>query len=382
MSNYTDEQKDAISKVIAGLNNGLGMDNDLQLKLEEVDKEFTYHQFYFPGCDMRLRIEGTGTDTEYVRYINSAAKSFDPRFIEDYIDSANSGGFHRYLIYFDPTINDWKSISFDEITGYLQKYYQNGSIKPNFQSNETINDLLKSIFASLIYFDKLDCYKNELKLYQDEFSANSIDPASFDKFINDKGIITSDFIMKKLPSKIGKTFADFKSKDTGYMAPRSLAFNISQDMIDTINNYEIQYKEYKEKLWNLLEGLDSLQLCANRNNSIMQANGDAEISITQMNNCVQNIQNINAELNNENSNNSGSNQEINPSQPSNPASSLYQINKELEKAEEIVENRDKQIKIMIIVLVVIFVLFIGITVFYCIKIVRSKHKTSNVGSKN
>ena len=52
------------------------------------------------------------------------------------------------------------------------------------------------------------------------------------------------------------------------------------------------------------------------------------------------------------------------------------------KAEEIVENRDKQIKIMIIVLVIIFVLFIGITIFYCIKIVRSKHKTSNVGSKN
>lgn len=378
MTNYTNEQKDKITQVIAGLNNGLGIDKDLQIKMENLDREFTYHQFYFPGCDLRLRIEGIGEDNEHVKYIKDTSVSFDPRYIEDYINSANSGGFHRYLIYFNPFSNDWEPISFDQITSYLQKYYRNGKINPNYESDSSVNELLKSIFASLIYFDKLNCYKSEISLYQDPYSANSIDVESFDKFIDNKGVKTSNYLMKKLPSKIGRNYIDFQKKDTGYMAPKSLAFNISQDMIDLINKYELEYKEYKDKLWSLLEGLDSLQLCVNRNNSIIQANGEAEVSITQMNNCVQNIQNINAKLNEEKT--TGNKEQKNISET--PNNSIVYLNEKLKSAEKIVEERNKQMKIMIIVLIIIIVLFIGITILYLVKIIRSKRNRSNISIKN
>ena len=237
---------------------------------------------------------------------------------------------------------------------------------------------MKSIFASLIYFDKLNCYKSELSLYQDPYSANSIDVESFDKFIDNKGVKTSNYLMKKLPSKIGRNYIDFQKKDTGYMAPKSLAFNISQDMIDLINKYEIEYKDYKDKLWKLLEGLDSLQLCVNRNNSIIQANGEAEVSITQMNNCIQNIQNINAELNEEKTTENKEQKNISET----PNNSLVYLNEKLKSAEKIIEERNKQMKIMIIVLIIIVVLFIGITILYLFKIIRSKISRSNISIRN
>ena len=162
------------------------------------------------------------------------------------------------------------------------------------------------------------------------------------------------------------------------MAPKSLAFNISQDMIDLINKYEIEYKDYKDKLWKLLEGLDSLQLCVNRNNSIIQANGEAEVSIKQMNNCIQNIQNINAELNEEKTTENKEQKNISET----PNNSLVYLNEKLRSAEKMVEERNKQMKIMIIILIILVVLFIGITILYLFKITRSKINRSNISFRN
>ena len=153
---------------------------------------------------------------------------------------------------------------------------------------------------------------------------------------------------------------------------------MDSNILDLINKYELEYKEYKDKLWSLLEGLDSLQLCVNRNNSIIQANGEAEVSITQMNNCVQNIQNINAELNEDKT--TGNDTQKNISEI--PNNSIVYLNEKLKSAEKLVEERNKQMKIMIIVLIIIIVLFIGITVLYLVKIIRSKRNRSNISIKN
>ena len=371
----TQEQKDAAAKVLAGLS-GLGMDHDLQIKIEKAEQQLVYRRFYFPGCDLRLHIEGEGVDDDNVVYIKSTQHTFDPRYIKDYIDIAKPKGFEKHMLYYRPDLDDVISLDFETAYDMLSKAYRssNGQIlEPTKENTATVY----SILASLLYFNKVDCFKEYCEEANVTDSVTNVTPAGIQKLINkNNSSNAANVYIRKLVDFIGQSMKDFQSNDIGYLADdNKLAFGVTDEFIKTLSDYEESYKEYKRKLWNLLEGVQNLQLCANRDNSIYQAGGNAEVTVTQMNNCVQSIQNIATETESETEIANDSTTGSNVVDQLSKVDKLKDETKELSKALEInIQKQNDDMKKMFIVICVIgfmFVMFTFITMFKMRSITKS-----------
>lgn len=392
MSDYTDEEKELITKGIAGINI-LGMDRDVQIKIENMEKELTFRRFYFPGCDMRLRIQGKGIDTATVRYSKDKLVSFDPRYMEEYIkyangsnssSSAGSGDFYQWMIRYDHNSKTTIQLDFDNAFELIQNYYDNsGKMKSIFEKDENAYLTVCSVFGALKYFNKLEsCKFNGQLLYpgfieyvdqrgkrNSSYDITTLRSDNFEKFMS-ANASKINMCINKLEDLTGQSMYNFINKDNGYFAPERLAFGLNKDWFTVWNSYQQQYQDYKNKVWQILKDKQSLQICVNRDNSINQVAQGGEMTLTQMNNCVQNISNIDLDSG------KGSESGKLAGADSGVAGWVDDLER-VSSAEKDIKELNKQMKIAFIAICVLGLMFVGVTILYCFKLRSSKLNSSN-----
>lgn len=371
MADYTPEEITTITQALASLE-AIGINPDVQKEMDKLDKEITYRRFYFPGCDTRLRIEGEGTDDAYKTYKTATRVSFDPRYIQNYIELCKEKGFYKWMLWFDPEDNDkLKQLDFEMAFNNFKRYYEgNGHVKSEYIDNKKAIETVASTYASLKYFDKLSCFN----LYVNEvdgvdFTVGKINTKKWNVFESNYAEVINEYVTK-LTNKIGQTLTEFKTNDIGYFAPSSLAFGITDDMIQTYQRYETEYKEYKEKLWNVLEKVNALQICVNKDNSINEIANGGELNVTQMNNCVQTISNIVTDAEPD----TGSKSPTPSGTPGVPISSASMTDylPQISKIQSELTRHLKYIKIEFVIICVVVLMFVVVTILYCFKLRSSK----------
>ena len=385
MANLSDkdkEQVEAVTKAIAGLDL-MGIDSNLQIKIEDMEKELTFRRFYFPGCDHRLRISGKGTSTDSVLYVQDGLTSFDPRYIEQYNKIANNYDFFQWMLYYDPSTSKIRQMNFGDALNNFILFYDNAGRMNQYKNTETNYEIMCSTFASLKYFDKMACFKEYVKDNSTDASATVIKTGGFDKFMSNNATKIQSFV-KHIADFTGQSERSFKEKDIGYFAPEELAFGLDSHWFEIWSTYDKQYKEYKEKLWNLLSGIQNLQLCVNRDNSIQQVADGGQLTLTQMNNCVQTIQNIDYGSSNKDNDNTPSGTKTVNGESVDPVtdnvnydvSGMIDDMKRVSNAESEIRYLNKQMKTTFVVICVIALMFIGVTILYCFKLRSAKRNSS------
>lgn len=248
-------------------------------RIQEIEKQLLYRRFYFPGGSPKLRVAGTGKDTDEVEYDGSSANvdpfdHWDPRYLQEYITIAQQNGFHRWFIAI--IADKFTPVSFTQAEEMMRQCinWTTGVIAEDGACNST--DIC-GVIAGLIYFDKIDAFFDEMQI------------GSKDMFNRRVRVINND-IIAPLVSKIANVLvqqsqANFKSKNYGWMAQdNQYAFDSAQYLTEW-KELEVKYDEYRAKVWEILTNINALELCSNNVN----VTGN-NITIQQSMSCVQNIQ--------------------------------------------------------------------------------------------
>lgn len=243
------------------------LDDDTLQKIQNLEKQVEYRKFYFPGGTAQLKV----ADND----LAPLGENWDPRYLSDYIQAAKSKGFHRWLIIpTGKTFSGMRPVSFDEIANVFKStidWNTNNFIEDAGTDRETIC----SMFAGLIYFNKVDAYVADRQV-----------PPNKTRFKHVSEKVDSDVqkAIYSLASLIGQTADDFVKNDVGYYATNDdMAFDAADDLAK-LSKYQQQYEEFKKKLWDVLKNAGVLQLCTNENN----VTGN-NITITQAMQCSQTI---------------------------------------------------------------------------------------------
>lgn len=277
---------DNAASALAGLEELAMLDNGALAKIEELEKQMFYRQFYFPGDRAVKRMPGLGTDTKDVKYDQIPGERdlftrWDPRYLDDYIQQAQQNGFHRHFLFFDGSAV--KTISYDEAYDRLHGCLNGTSVSKVGGCTEIE---VYGILAGLRYMGKLDSFMSEFK------SDLGLSKRQVEQMINLYGAEVVPTADKQLMKVIGQSSKDFISKDYGWQAEDQVyAFDIAQYAKEW---YEMQdvYREYKNRIWEILKNTNALNLCTNRTSGIQVG----DVNIQQTMDCAMRIEGVSHEM--------------------------------------------------------------------------------------
>lgn len=250
-------------------------------EIQEIEKQILYRKFYFPGGIPKLRVVGQGINkkTDDFEYDQSLEGSdpfdhWDPRYLKDYIAVAKQNGFHRNFIYYDG--KEFKTMNFSQASEALKKCI-NWSTSKIDTDGACDKYEIAGIIGGLIYFDKVSSFVEETGLAGGKTSL-------FNRVYTYNGDLIIPTIEKIANGLIQQSEKNFKNNNFGWMAnDNKYAFDSAQFLSKWIE-LENEYKNYKEKVWKILEGTNALQLCTNNVN----VTGN-NITIQQEMSCMQTI---------------------------------------------------------------------------------------------
>lgn len=361
MENLTSEDIDNISNTVARFDELALASKGFMEKLDEIERNLNYKRFYFPGNEIKLYVEGSGTDDVNTHYVNTLSSPYwDPRYINEYITKAKMYRYDRHVIYYNPFINQWESKNYGQLEQILTDYYD--YIEDDIKNKESITSIeeenyknaISSVLASLIYFNKLEDFIN----YTGYKWIRNIQSKYKSKINYYKNQIRDDLTLQ--------TEDDFQLLDYGFLASKSLAFDADKELAEYLK-YENEYKEYKEKLWELLSNVKNLQLCASSISGIQQASGTSSITMNQMISCIQDMREEKLNSNNETPTDTSAETptdtpvEVPVEKTEIPIEDMIEENNEPEKD-------NKTIKIIIIIsVVVVSCIIVSLIIYFIIK---------------
>ena len=210
---------------------------------------------------------------------------WDPRYLTDYIQEAQTKGFHRWFLYMGGSQrNTLTPCSFSMLWNEAKRGINWRTQSVDLDAVSDINELT-SMFVGLKFFDKIKSWTEYVSGSNDDnykisvFAVNMV----YDK-LNSQ---TKGKLMELMSALIGQTEKEFKNNDVGYYSMLdSLAFD-STEIIQQLTAYNAKYEEFKRKLWSIIEKNPVLQLCTN--NAMITGNN---INITQTMQCSQEIKEI------------------------------------------------------------------------------------------
>ena len=241
-------------------------DGNLQ-KIETLEREILYRKFYFPGGTAKLKVQDNNEDSDLFT-------KWDPRYIQEYIISAQQNGFHRWFLYHDGS--EIKQANFTDAYVTFLECVDFENYKFPFKSSCN-SDTPYGMMAGLIYFDKvqsfIDEYGENLGCTEKSFSNASA-----------KGNNKISVYLSKISSFIGQTEKNFKYNDIGYTV-RDDKLSFAGDLTGEMEKHKREYEEYKTKIWNILSGVKALNLCTNKTSGVFVGG----VTVTQQMQCVQRI---------------------------------------------------------------------------------------------
>jgi hypothetical protein len=226
-----------------------GVDYQTLQRLEEIEKWFLYHRFYFLGSDDPILRKGNDFS------------NWDPRYMEDYIIEATQKGYKNYFLYYDRNEGMLRPKSALALQDDLR------NLEGNCSDTHACATSL-DVFVGCIFFEKQECTE-----YKNIFSYVTT-LADFNESLNN------------LKKKLGVS----KISDNGYISINpSETFGDIIDInqqLDRYNHYEAQYKEFCDKMITTLADVPYLQFCVNKSSGVFEGEN---INISQVMNCTQNI---------------------------------------------------------------------------------------------
>ena len=312
INNQLDHTADTMSSI-----DDLKILNDGALqKLQALENEIMYRQFYFPGCTVKLHIHGKAPsnppkDVVYDGIEDNKSifdNDFDPRYLPDYIERAQKNGFYKHFLYYDG--NAVKTISFSEAYDLLHVCINTYNATVNTNTAGCSEKVIYGILGGLSFFDKIDCFLDEfgpsLNMSKDDFR---------------KLLIKGDVIVKEgdkqLANVIGQSKDRFVKDNYGWQShEEKYAFDINE-FKNEWNKAQKDLKEYKEKIWEILKNTKALQVCGNSTSGVQAG----DVTINQMVQCSMAIEGEkqSTDSGSPSTNSSGNKSGKTPSTPSTPS---------------------------------------------------------------
>ena len=290
-NDIVDEMGEVMSKLLYSSNtnesaamalNKIMNDNTFQ-RIQEIEKQILYRRFYFPGGSPKLRVAGQGQnnpndDFEYDQSTEGTDPfdHWDPRYLKEYVTIAKQQGFHRNFIYYDG--EGYKSINFSQALEILRKCLNvtTGNIESNGACDKHV---VAGVIAGLLYFDKLECFVEEMGFGNASLFTNKVN------VIN--GDLINEAIDKLANGLIKQSMSNFIKNNYGWMSnSNDLAFDAARYVKEWVA-LEAEYQKYKDEVWKILKSLNALELCTNN----VDVTGN-NITIQQEMNCVQKISDV------------------------------------------------------------------------------------------
>lgn len=244
-------------------------------KIRELEKNLEYRKFYFPGGVPKLKILPEGKETGPI------GDSWDPRYLQDYIDQAQNSGFHRWFL--RPMVGrnfvEVCSVGkvYDDCKGKIDWITKRYNIE---QYGDEYKLDLASMFVGMKYMGKFQVFVDYVKTIIEE--GINITVKTCEDVYKSFGPSITNPLRQVIVNWIGQN--DFVKSDIGYYAQvDQLAFDAAQ-IITELKARNEEYEKFKEKLWNILKENPILQLCTN-NAQITGVN----IKLTQTMSCSQQI---------------------------------------------------------------------------------------------
>ena len=275
----TEDMANNAAAALAGLEELAMLDNGALEKIEKIETNIFYRQFYFPGGEAVKRMPGLGTDTATIKYDQIPGDRdlftrWDPRYLDDYIQQAQQNGFHRHFLFYDG--NSVKTISFDEAYERLLGCLDGTTVRT---VGGCSNNEIYGILAGLQYMGKLEPFMDEFK------KDLGLSLKQVENMIKLNGSSIVSAADKQLKRVIGQTSDEFINKDYGWQAEDQIyAFDISQ-YADEWNSLQEQYQDYKNKIWEILKNTNALNLCTNKTSGIQVG----DVNIQQSMDCAMRI---------------------------------------------------------------------------------------------
>jgi hypothetical protein len=281
-SDEAKQREETLANATAGLEELKLLDGGLLTKIEDLEKNIVYRRFYIPGGPPKKLLPGKGTETDTVKYdgitgTRDVFEKWDPRYIDDYIQQARQKAFHKRFLYFDG--DDIRAASFASASNELKVVDFTTGLYMGDKNDSVRTRRVYGLISGIQYFDKLTLFTKD---YADQLG---ITTAGWKK-----AILNADNIVKTatnhLQDFIGYTADEFKNYDNGFMVGsdrKDLWF--ADDLMDEWTELQEKYTEYKNRIWEILQNTNALNLCSNRVSGVFV--GDAPI--TQSLNCIQQI---------------------------------------------------------------------------------------------
>lgn len=265
---------DNAAESIAGLKELALLDNGALAKIEKLEREIFFRQFYFPGSVVELRLPGLGTDVPGVKKYDQIPGNrylldhWDPRYIEDYVHDAKKFGFYRHFLYYNG--EDVLPMDYDSAANIFKFIIEDGYFR---KGDERLG---YGLLSGLMYMDKLKSFAKET------WKETGFDEDSYrDLLIYGKSYIsTADIQLRRV---IGQTKEDFIANDYGwYDRDLKYAFDIGHFAAEW-QEKQAEYKMFKDKIWEILKNVNALQVCTNKQSGYNVGDG---VTIEQQVNCA------------------------------------------------------------------------------------------------
>lgn len=262
---------------LAGIKELALLDNGAGARLEELERFIFYRQFYFPGGEPVIILPGKGTNKagkykyDQMEGEPYALDTWDPRYIKDYIVQAQQNGFHRHFLYFDGS--DVKTISYDEAAERLMYAIEGNSFR------DEDKDVAYGILSGMAYMDKT-------KTFCEEYATHIGKSQAMLERMMLNGQMYVDRADTQLKRLIGQSKTKFIKDDRGWFSQDiKYAFDVKQYAAEWESKQK-EYKEYKNKIWEILKNTKNLNLCTNHSSGINVGN----VNIQQQMDCMMKIE--------------------------------------------------------------------------------------------
>ena len=225
------------------------MNDQTFARINEIEKEIMFRRFYFPGGVPELIIVN---ESDFAAY-----DEWDPRVMQDYIIRAKQRGFHRYFIIYDSNNMNYRTSNFgeaDKILNMSMDWIQ-CTWDSAVQTDTAVKQQCSDILAGLIYFGKLDVFLKEFDYPCNNKTVQKV-RTNLDDILSAK--------IKKIQLFIGQTQKNFVNDNIGWTAydDNSFAFDCEKLLPEWLSLQQ-KYEEYKNKVFEILQDLEALQLCTN-----------------------------------------------------------------------------------------------------------------------